>query len=125
MSIPARLAMNEHVTLMVRTMQRRTDVAVVLDKVLSSMLSNESKHFAENFRVCKSLVATMFETIIDNADGRTDDAQDALQLLMTFAKANAKLFTAQQIQLLPPYIQDLNDTRRFRSVVIIFRHVFP
>lgn len=127
-SVQYRLAIADQVSLMVKTVQRRNEVSAVLDKVLQSMLSNDSKHSAANFRVCKTLVATMFETIIDNSDGRTGEARDALQLLMIFAKANAKLFTANQIQLLEPYVADLkieDDLGRFRSIVVIFRHVFP
>lgn len=127
-SVQYRLAIADQVSLMVKTVQRRSEVSGVLDKVLQSMLSNESKQSAANFRVCKTLVATMFETIIDNSDGKTGEARDALQLLMIFAKANAKLFTAAQIELLPPYIADLkmeDDLGRFRSIVVIFRHVFP
>lgn len=128
LSVPYRLAIADHVSMMVKTIQRRNEVSVVLDKVLQSMLSNESRHSAANFRVCKTLVAAMFDTIIDNSGSGVDEARDALQLLMIFAKANAKLFTADQIQLLPPYIADLqkeDDLAKFRSVVVIFRHVFP
>jgi cohesin loading factor subunit SCC2 len=126
--VPYRLAIADHVSMMVKTIQRRNEVSVVLDKVLQSMLSNDSKHAAANFRVCKTLVAAMFDTIIDDSGSGADEARDALQLLMIFAKANAKLFTADQIQLLPPYIADLqkeDDLAKFRSVVVIFRHVFP
>ncbi|KAN0096308.1 hypothetical protein V8E51_015113 [Hyaloscypha variabilis] len=126
-----KLAMEEHVALMVKTVQRGPGVAMAMDKALQSMLSNESKLAAANFRVCKALVATMFETIIDNPAGEGNEApsaRDALQILTIFAKSNAKLFTAEQIQLLQPYISNIaggDDMLIYRSVVIIFRHVLP
>jgi cohesin loading factor subunit SCC2 len=126
-----KLAMEEHVALMVKTVQRGGGVATVMDKVLQNMLSSDSKLSAANFRVCKALVATMFETIIDNPAGEGNEApsaRDALQILTIFAKSNAKLFTAEQIQLLQPYISNVgggDDMLIYRSVVIIFRHVLP
>lgn len=126
-----KLAMEEHVALMVKTVQRGGGVATVMDKVLQSMLSNDSKLSVANFRVCKALVATMFDTIIDNPAGEGNEApsaRDALQILTIFAKSNAKLFTAEQIQLLQPYISNVgggDDMLIYRSVVIIFRHVLP
>ena len=126
-----KLAMADHVTLMVKTVQRGGSVSTVLDKVLQNMLSDDAKFAAANFRVCKGLVATMFETIIDNStnDGNNaPSARDALQVLTIFAKSNAKLFTPEQVQLLQPYVANVagnDDLAIYRSVVIIFRHVLP
>ncbi|KAH7355114.1 hypothetical protein BKA65DRAFT_234187 [Rhexocercosporidium sp. MPI-PUGE-AT-0058] len=124
-----KLAMSDHVALMVKTVQRGSGVAAVLDKVLQNMLSADAKLSGANFRVCKALVATMFETIIDNPVGEGNDApsaRDALQILTIFAKSNADLFTAEQVQLLQPYIANVganDDLQIYRSVIIIFRHV--
>lgn len=126
-----KLAMADHVALMVKTVQRGSGVATVLDKVLQNMLSKESKSATANFRVCKALVATMFDTIIDNPtseDGSAPSARDAMQVLMIFAKSNAKLFTPEQIQLLQPYVANVgggDDLAIYRAVVVIFRHVLP
>ena len=126
-----KLAMADHVALMVKTVQRGSGVATVLDKVLQNMLSNDSKFSTANFLVCKALVATMFETIIDNPTsekGNAPSARDAMQVLMIFAKSNAKLFTPEQIQLLQPYVANVggeDDLAIYRSVVVIFRHVLP
>lgn len=131
LSIPNRLAIADHVGLMIQTVQRSSDVSVVLDKVLHSSLASTSKNSAANFKVCKIFVGTMFETIIGGPGmGATNrlESKDALQLLMTFAKASPKLFTTDQIQLLEPYIADVKteaDIAIFRPVIVIFRHVFP
>ncbi|KAG0652985.1 scc2 [Hyphodiscus hymeniophilus] len=126
-----KLAMASHVSLMVKTVQRGGSVSAVLDKVLQSILSDNAKFAAANFKVCKALVATMFETIIDNATNignNTPSARDALQVLTIFAKSNAKLFTPEQVQLLQPYVSNVagsDDLAIYRSVVVIFRHVLP
>ncbi|KFY07892.1 hypothetical protein V492_06729 [Pseudogymnoascus sp. VKM F-4246] len=130
-AVQRRLAITDHVTLMVKTIQRSSDIAGVLDRVLQSSLSGTSKNAAANFKVCKTFVATMFETIIGDAGLSGPDrleTKDALQLLMTFAKADSKLFTTDQIQLLQPFIADAKtetDITTFRCVIVIFRHVFP
>lgn len=126
-----RLGMADHVALMVKTVQRGSGVSSVLDKVLRNMLSKDSKNSAANSKVCKALVATMFETIIDNTTSEGNEApsaRDALLVLMIFAKSDAKLFTPEQMQLLQPYISNVSggdDLAIFRSVVVIFRHVLP
>ncbi|KAG9230669.1 hypothetical protein BJ875DRAFT_498949 [Amylocarpus encephaloides] len=125
-----KLAMADHVTLIAKTIQRDGRIANVLDKVLQSMLSKTSKHCSKNFRVCKYLVATMFEIIIDNSstEAETVSAGEALQALRIFAKANADLFTPEQIEQLEPYISNVNtaeDISIFHHVVVIFRHVLP
>jgi cohesin loading factor subunit SCC2 len=130
-SAELKLGMANHVALMVKTVQRGGGVALVLDKVLQNMLSEDSKNMAANFRVCKALVAIMFDTLIDNSANAGKDspsARDALQVLMIFAKSNAKLFTPQQIQLLQPYVANVgvsDDLVVYRDVVVIFRHVLP
>ena len=126
-----KLAMADHVALMVQTVQRGGGVVSVLDKVLQNMLSNGSKAAAANFRVCKALVATMFETIIENSGNGSSNgstARDALHVLTIFSKANPKLFTPEQVQLLQPFVENVgkgDDMGVYRSVVVIFRHVLP
>ncbi|TAQ91638.1 hypothetical protein B7494_g95 [Chlorociboria aeruginascens] len=130
-SIQFKLAMADQVALMVKTVQRSTGVSTLLDKILQNMLSENSKNKRANFRVCKALVATMFETMINNTEEKDADnrsARDVLQLLTVFAKADPKLFTADQVKLLKPYVSSLgegDDLAIYRSAVIIFRHVLP
>ncbi|RDW80553.1 hypothetical protein BP5796_05251 [Coleophoma crateriformis] len=126
-----RKALGNQVALMTRTVQRGGDMSTVLDKVLQNMLSKNSTSAAANFRVCTVLVATMFETIIDNSvttDSERPSARDALQILTIFAKSSPKLFTPDQIKLLQPYVNNVgakDDLAIYRFVVIIFRHVLP
>ncbi|KAH8809015.1 sister chromatid cohesion C-terminus-domain-containing protein [Xylogone sp. PMI_703] len=125
-----KLAIADQVSLMVKTVQR-PGVSIVLDKILQSILSDSSKNSGANFKVCTALVASMFDTIVDNPANNGDNgpsARDALQVLTVFAKSNAKLFTPEQIQLLQPYVANVgsgDDLTIYRSVVIIFRHVLP
>ncbi|KAG9244691.1 hypothetical protein BJ878DRAFT_440888 [Calycina marina] len=127
----SKLAMADHVSLMVRTVQRGNGVSSVLDKVLQNILAPTSKLAAVNFKVCKALVASMFETIIDNSAAEDQDApsaREALEVLTIFAKSDPSLFTPDQVQLLQPYISNVggnDDLAVLRSVVIIYRHVLP
>ncbi|EPE35752.1 ARM repeat-containing protein [Glarea lozoyensis ATCC 20868] len=131
LSTQFKLSMADQVALMVKTVQRRGTIGTVLDKVLHTMLAKDLKGTTLKFLVCKSMVATMFETIIDNTaeeGSEAPSARDALQVLMIFAKANAKLFTPEQVQLLQPFAANVgtsDDLAVFRAVVVIFRHVLP
>ncbi|KAF7854490.1 uncharacterized protein EAF02_011665 [Botrytis sinoallii] len=130
-SVQAKLAISDHVTLIIKTAQRQNGTSGVLDKVLQNLLSPKSKYPDANFKVCKALVAAMFETIIDNAASEDSDApnlRESLEVLTIFAKSNANLFTADQIQLLQPYVANVgsgDEAAIYRSVVIIFRYVLP
>ena len=124
-----KVSLQEQVSLIVRTVQRSEKVPSVLVHLLKDVLSSTSKNAAANFKVCKSLVATAFDIMIDNTNGQDRlEQRHILQTLTVFAKANARLFTADQLQRLQPYISDLSgkdDLNRFRSIVIIFRCVLP
>lgn len=121
----------DHVSLMAKTVNRASGASSVLDRVLSKILSPDSKLATANRRVCKMFVSTMFDAIVDNStqfEGSKLDYQNSLQLLMIFAKAEPQLFTADQVQLLEPYssnIKTQDDLIVFRAVVVIWRHVFP
>ncbi|KAK8231801.1 hypothetical protein HDK77DRAFT_453617 [Phyllosticta capitalensis] len=125
----SKLELSKHVTLLIKTVQRGESVLSVLDGLLETVLSNSSKNSASNFKVCKNMVALMFDGVIESADLPESPAQvHILQTLTVFAKASPKLFTADQLQLLQPYVKNLSNTDDlliYRSVIVIFRHTLP
>ena len=128
-SVQVTIALKEQVSLIIGTVQRGESVTSVLDDLLHQIMSKKSKNAAENYIVCKLFVAAAFEGIIDPNDlpGRPEQ-QHILQALTLFAKANPKLFDAQQLQHLQPYVGNLSssdDLNLFRSVVVILRCVLP
>ncbi|KAI9827212.1 MAG: Sister chromatid cohesion protein 2 [Thelocarpon impressellum] len=128
-SVQHKLALTEQIFLIVKTVQRGESVASVLDSLIQASLSNESKSAAANFRVCKLMVAIMFDEILDESEQADKPKQShILRTLTVFARANAKLFTGDQLELLQPYLQNLSttdDLHVYRSVVVIFRWVLP
>jgi cohesin loading factor subunit SCC2 len=124
-----KLAITKGVAIIVKTIQRGDGVSPVLDGLLQTILSNDSKNSAANFRVCKSMVAAMFDDILDGQEEPDKPGrQHVLQALTVFAKANPKLLTSEQLQLLQPYIENLSkndDLHVYRSVIIIFRCTLP
>lgn len=128
-TVPDKLALRAQVGLMINTVQRGERVSSVLIHLLQDILSNKSKSFAANFKVCKSLVATAFEIMIDHTqEAEGLEQRYILQTLTVFAKASARLFTPDQLENLQPYITNLSgkdDLDFFRSIVIIFRCVLP
>lgn len=127
--VPNKLALRAQVGLMISTVQRGDRVSSVLVHLLQDILSNKSKSVAANFRVCTSLVATAFEIMIDHTqEAEGPEQRYILQTLTVFARANARLFTPDQLHNLQPYITNLSgkdDLDLFRSIVIIFRCVLP
>lgn len=128
-SVPNKLALRAQVGLIISTVQRGERVSSVLIHLLQDILSNKSKSVAANFRVCRSLVATAFEIMIDHTqEAEGLEQRFILQTLTVFARANARLFTPDQLHNLQPYITNLSgkdDLDLFRSIVVIFRCVLP
>lgn len=124
-----KVALRHQASLIIGTVVRGEKVPSVLVHLLKEVLSNKSKSAASNFKVCKSLVATAFDMIIDNTqDIERVEQRHILQSLTVFARANARLFTPDQLQALQPSISNLSgkdDLEVFRSTVIIFRCVLP
>ncbi|KAK3294918.1 uncharacterized protein B0H64DRAFT_464040 [Chaetomium fimeti] len=128
-STASQISLAEHVSLMVQTVKRGS-VATVLDKVLQTLLAPESKAAAASMEVCTKLVASMFD-LVDNGDSNdpsTPSGRDVLQVLMIFAKAEASLFTFEQLRLLKPHITSISSSEDLavsRAVVVIYRRVLP
>ncbi|OJD19385.1 hypothetical protein AJ78_00655 [Emergomyces pasteurianus Ep9510] len=124
-----KVTLGELVDLVVGSVDKSDAVVTTLEKFVKSVLSDDSKASSANFKVCKAIVATMFERIIDHADSPSKPSLQALlQSITVFAKANAKLFTPDQLETLHPYIGHLStadDLLLFRSVVVIYRCVLP
>ena len=124
-----KVAFREQTSLIVATVRRGEKVSAVLVHLLKEVLSNNARNAAGNFKVCKSIIATAFDMIIDQSEGSERlEQRHILQTMTVFAKANAKLFTPDQVQALQPYIANLSgkdDLDIFRSIVIVFRCVLP
>jgi cohesin loading factor subunit SCC2 len=124
-----KMALGEQVSLIVGLAERTETALDSLSICLKAVLSDKSKSAALNFKICKAMVATMFQRLVEDSDGCSKEFQQALlQTITVFAKANAKLFTPGQLEALHPYIGHLStadDLFIFRSVVIIYRCVLP
>ncbi|PGH02957.1 hypothetical protein AJ79_07494 [Helicocarpus griseus UAMH5409] len=124
-----KVSLGELVDLIVGSVEKSEVVVTTLEKFVKSILSEDSKASSANFKVCKAIVAMMFERVIDHADSPSKPSLQALlQSITVFAKANAKLFTPDQLETLHPYIGHLataDDLLLFRSVVVIYRCVLP
>ena len=128
-TVAEKLALKEQVTLIIHMVKRSAKVMPVLDFLLQALLSDSSKNAPANFRVCKAMVSAMFDGLIHQEELPQGPGQQfILETLTIFAKANPKLFTAEQLQHLQPYVENLSnadDLLLFRAVVVIFRYVLP
>lgn len=128
-SAQEKISLQSQVSLIVGTVQRGEGVALVMVSLIQNVLLNVSKMAAANFKVCRALVAIAFEIMIDSQDlPERLEQRHILQTLTIFARANPRLFAADQLHYLQPYITNLSssdDLNLFRSVVVIFRCVLP
>ena len=128
-SVQRSLILKEQADLIVKTVQRGGSTVALLGNFLECILGDQSKNAAGNLRICKSLVDTLFEDIVDSGDESDKQARQAvMQTLTVFARANAALFRAEQLEHLQVYVEHLShndDLTVFRSVVVIFRLVLP
>ncbi|KAJ0115273.1 hypothetical protein J7T55_012549 [Diaporthe amygdali] len=111
-------SLTDHVSLMMQTV-KQGNVTPVLDKVFQSILGSKET----NFKVGQILVGSIFELF-----HHSDSEREALQLLMIFAKADAKLFTFEQIKILQSTVASIatnEDLAISRAVVVIYRRVLP
>lgn len=123
-----RVGLGERVTLIASLVQRSETALETLGFCLKKILSDNSKTASLNFKVCKAMVATMFEKLVEDESSEKEFQQALLQTITVFAKANAKLFSPDQLETLHPYIGNLataEDLFIFRSVVVIYRCVLP
>ncbi|KAH9874546.1 hypothetical protein IAQ61_003735 [Plenodomus lingam] len=99
------------------------------EKFLVYALSPESKNPAANLRLCKELVTDLVDGIISpESQAKKGSQARIMHTLSLFAKAKAKLFTTEQIQLLKLYIKDATTTEEIDLVqptVIVLRHTLP
>lgn len=123
-----KVALGEQVSLIVNSVERSEKVVSTLEVFLRSILSDGSKTASLNFRVCKAMVSAMFERVVDNTQSDKVNQQSLMQTITVFAKADAKLFSPDQLETLKPYIghlQTADDLFLFRSVVVIYRCILP
>lgn len=122
-------ALLDHVGLMVQV-AKSGHAALVLDKVLQTIIGCQNKPAQGPLAVCKRLVVIMFELMdsLDSDDPTIPSGRDSLQVLMTFAKADPQLFSFEQIRLLKPHLSNFSTTEDlhvFRAAVVIYRRVLP
>lgn len=124
-----RIALKEQMDLLVNIAQGNDAVCSALVSFLQNMLAVNAKFAEHNLKVCRMLVSTAFESIIDpEARSEGMEQRHVVQTLTIFARASAHLFSAGQVQCLQPYISNLSNPEDFsllRSVVVIFRCVLP
>ncbi|KAL4917508.1 sister chromatid cohesion C-terminus-domain-containing protein [Aspergillus aurantiobrunneus] len=123
-----KIGLAERVTLFVHLVQRSETALETLGASLKKLLSDSSKSSTPNFKVCKAMVAAIFEKLIESNEAPKEFQQALLQTMTIFAKVNPKLFRPDQLEALHPYIGHLataEDLFLFRSVVVIYRCVLP
>lgn len=123
----SKIALREQFSLVVRTIEHGEKTDVALEMFLRQILAENSKFTGSDARVCKSLLASGFEALLETTEQRKE--QETILLTMTiFAQAKPDLFSPDQVQMLQPYISNLKSTEELnlvRYIAVIFRCVLP
>lgn len=113
----------------VGTVQLRPDSLTVLETLLDDLLNKSSRKLASNRAVAKAIIVQLFDGFVDNVSDTGSPSQSAsLRTLKIFAAACPKLFDADQMRMLGPYLLNMEteeDKSIYRSVVSIYCCVLP
>lgn len=127
-SVQLKVDIQNQISLLVKTM-RGDGVSGVLEELLQSILRPEAKNSEANIEVCHRMVSILFDAVIDNNTSPDGPTQGELAKTLTvFAKVSPRLFNSQQLELLAPYVNNLqasDSLLMYQQTVIIFRHVMP
>lgn len=123
-----KVALEEQMAVIVDLVRRSESAPETLGACLKKILSDSSKLSPQNFKVCKAMVSTLFEKLVEDTEPGKDHQQALLRTITVFAKANAKLFSPEQLKTLQPYIGEPDtddDVLILRPAVVIYRCVLP
>ena len=127
-AIQAKLAFGSQAALIIQTVEQSDEIMKVLESLWKRLLTG-SKAAVANSHVSSTIIAVLFDGIIDNKEIPGAPAQsEILRTLTVFAKACPNLFIPSQLERLEPYTQNLSNTDDldvYRSVITILRHVVP
>ena len=112
-----------------RDAQKDAKLGPAVETFFKYAMGPKSKSAQQNTKICRTFVNIGFDGIVDATElPGQPEPQSILQLLNSFAEANPKLFQAQQLVTLQPYLRDLSskeDLLLFSWVNRIFRAVIP
>lgn len=123
-----KVALGEQMGVIVNLVRSSETASETLGACLKRILSDSSKSSSQNFKVCKAMVSTLFEKLVEDTEPGKDHQQALLRTITVFAKANAKLFSPDQLKTLQPYIGEPDtddDVLILRPAVVIYRCVLP
>ena len=128
-SVPSRVVFREQMKLLITVGRGNEKSGDLLKRFLVSSTSSKSRNANANSAVNKLVVSTAFDALIDVTDPASSLSQKSiLQVLTVYARADPRLFSQAQLELLQPYVSSLStpeDLVVFRKVVVILRHVLP
>lgn len=123
-----KVALGEQVAMIVNLVRSNEAASESLGACLKKILSDSSKSSPQNFKVCKAMVSTLFEKLVEDTEPGKGHQQALLRTITVFAKANARLFSPDQLKTLQPYIGEPDtddDVLILRPAVVIYRCVLP
>lgn len=141
-SIQDKIKLEKQIKHIVLTTSCTDQVSTLIEDFLRLSLDPTAKHAKANLGVCDLIIKALFDAVIENTSSTKDAkidaneeaerdpfAQDRIAMtLAIFAKVCPQLFNAQQLQLLSPYVSNIDQCDNllmYRATVIIFRYTMP
>ncbi|KAF2672250.1 hypothetical protein BT63DRAFT_477042 [Microthyrium microscopicum] len=128
--VQAKLALINQVKLVVRTLSRERDGLTTFESLLAISLGENSKTKQANLKVCKTIVAYMFDLLFENdTTGHGLKQSSIARAITAYARVEPKLFTSQQMKLLKVYVKAFDrgtDSGLMQQATcVIYKHVLP
>ena len=124
-----KVAIAEHTTLIIATLQQNEDLIPFFEFFLGKFLSDNCKSAASNFTVCEAIVAEVFLRVVESSSQAQPQMKiTLLRTLTAFATTKPHLITPGQLETLLPYIDNVttaDDLLLFKFVVVIYRCTLP
>lgn len=130
---------NDRTSVIVKVVQKEKTEDALLEVIRTLLMEKDNKNAARNKRVCRIMLACLFDDLPDadkvslGSGGwngvlltRIQTAREnIMQTLTVFAQADPTLFTVDQLTSLHVYVDNLkgyDDIQLYRSVMIIYVH---
>jgi cohesin loading factor subunit SCC2 len=133
-TVQSKIEMQKQARLIVRSIDRGESIKrgaflITIEKLFRLLLKKDSKNAKANFDICIKFVGVLFDEVIENHTNSDDLTQSSLGTALTmFAEVSPKLFNSRQLELLAPYIDNIqagDALFMYHATCVIFRHVMP
>lgn len=120
--------LQRHASRLIAIADQSEEALRAFEPLFQGFLNDSAPSLASSRKVCKAIVASLFDSFIENEQQGAKSRQSILAFFSIFAQAGAHIFTYDQLKLLQPYTQNHKthqDLRLFQKVAKIYNAALP